>query len=326
MGEAKTSQNPSPIRDAGPAWASSLIERAWRVRQENFPPAIEFDYPNKTKVISTTGTACSLDCAHCGKHYLEGMTPIAEALAEATAAGTGAAATEGDAGVTAAGPAPAKPRSYLISGGCDRSGRVPVLHHKAAIEALKATGRVNFHVGLVDEDEAKALAAYADAVSFDFVGDDDTIHETFGLDKTVSDYLESYRALRRHTKVLPHICIGLRGGAMSGEERALQILCREGADALVFIVFIPTKGTRYADRTPPPVSAVIDTLIRARLDFPKTPIFLGCMRPSGRYRVELDQAAVRCGVQKIVIPARPAIQLAKELGLEVTRGEECCVL
>ncbi|MHB8927197.1 MAG: radical SAM protein [Bacillota bacterium] len=283
------------------------MERAWRVRQENFPPAIEFDYPNKTKVISTTGTACSLDCAHCGKHYLEGMTPIAEALAEATAED-------------------AKPRSFLISGGCDRTGRVPVLHHRAAIEALKATGRVNFHVGLVDDEEARALAAYADAVSFDFVGDDETIHETFGLDRTVSDYLESYRALRRHTKVLPHICIGLRGGAMSGEERALQILRREGADALVFIVFIPTKGTRYADRTPPPVGAVIETLARARLDFPRTPIFLGCMRPAGRYRVELDQAAVRCGVQKVVIPARPAVQLARDLGLEVSRGEECCVL
>jgi hypothetical protein len=287
----------------------NLIERAWKVRQENFPPVIEFDYPAATQAVSVTGLQCGLDCAHCGGHYLKGMTTVEEALA--AAAGPDRAAC---------------PKSFLVSGGCDPRGKVPVLHHQAAIEALKAVGRVNFHVGLVDEEEAKALAAYADAVSFDMVGDDGTIDEVFGLKRTVQEYIDSYRALRRHTKVLPHICIGLRGGRLSGEERALEILGREGADALVFIVFIPTPGTRYADRTPPPLDAVIDLLARARVQFPKTPMFLGCMRPAGRYRVDLDQAAVKCGVQKIVIPARQAVSLAGQLGLEIKRGEECCVL
>jgi hypothetical protein len=296
----------------------SLIERAWQVRQANFPPVIEFDYPTATQSVSVTGLQCGLDCAHCGGHYLKGMSTIEEALAGARTSGAGA-----DAGPAAACP---KSKSFLVSGGCDPRGKVPVLHHKAVLEALKATGRVNFHVGLVDEEEAKALAIYADAVSFDMVGDQETIDEVFGLKRTVEDYVESYRVLRRHTKVLPHVCIGLRGGRLSGEERALEILSREGADALVFIVLIPTPGTRYERKSPPPLDETINILAKARVMFPKTPIFLGCMRPAGNYRVELDQAAVKCGVQKIVIPARQAVGVAERLGLEIKRGEECCVL
>ncbi len=285
----------------------SPIERAWRVRQENFPPVIEFDYPNATRAVSATGLQCGLDCAHCGGHFLEGMATVEDALRE----------LEGTK---------SRPKSFLISGGCDRRGKVPWTSLGSFIERAKRAGRVNFHVGLVDEEEAKALSGYADAVSFDFVGDDETIHEVFGLDRTVEDYVRSYRALRRHTRVLPHICVGLRGGQISGEYRALEILKGEGAEALVFIVLIPTPGTRYATKSPPPLDEVTEILARARIDFPRTPILLGCMRPSGRYRADLDRAAVRCGVQKIVIPSRAAVTLAGELGLEVRRGEECCVL
>jgi uncharacterized radical SAM superfamily protein len=89
---------------------------------------------------------------------------------------------------------------------------------------------------------------------------------------------------------------------------------------------MPTPGTHYADRQPPGVADVAAILAEARLRWPDKPLYLGCMRPKGRYRTALDPLAVRAGVNKIVNPARAAVHLAQSLGLSVVRGRECCAL
>jgi uncharacterized radical SAM superfamily protein len=277
------------------------LERAWQVRLAHFPMEIKFDNPVDTAVISLTGAQCALDCAHCGRHYLRGMQPIWQARVE---------------GAT----------SCLISGGCDALGRVPVTAHLDKIKAIRQGRVMNWHVGLIGEEEIKVIAPYVDVVSFDLVGDDETIREVYGLHWTVEDYVQSYQLLRRYARVLPHITIGLQGGKIGHEVRALEILEDLGVEGLVLIVFIPTVGTRYAERQPPEIGEVVDILIEARLRFPDKPLYLGCMRPRGRYRVELDPLAVQAGVNAIVNPAREAVHLAEELGLAIKRGRECCVI
>jgi uncharacterized radical SAM superfamily protein len=311
--------------DRGGRPPGDLLAQAWEARRRDFPPVIRFDYPARTLAVSVTGRGCGLNCAHCGGHYLKAMTPIAEVVAGAAPAGAGV----GSARNASAGGASRRrpPASYLISGGCDRAGRVPLDTCLPAIEALKATGaRLNFHTGLVDEGGAKLAGRLADRVSFDMVGDDATIREVYGLGRTLDDYVAGYRALRRHARVMPHVCLGLRGGEWSGEENALRALEREGLDGLVFIVFIPTPGTRYAGRKPPPADEVASFIAQARLHFSGLPIYLGCMRPGGAYRAALDPLALRAGVNAIVQPARTAVALASALGLTVERGEECCAL
>lgn len=298
------------------AQTQELMKKAWAVRAENFPMQIEFDYPEATEVVTLTGKHCALDCAHCGGHYLQGMKSVEEV--------THNKRTGFDTGVSRTGADGAK--SCLISGGCDAAGKVPFMHSIPFIESMKQDKKLNFHVGLVNEQEADKLRELADVVSFDFVTDDATVQEVFGLGRLAEDYLHTYRILRQRVKVLPHICIGLKGGELAGEYRALELLKQEGADGLVFIVFIPTPGTRYAEKNPPSLEEVVKILAEARLSFPDKPIYLGCMRPKGRYRQELDQAAVRCGVNKIVVPTRAAVELAGQLGLQVSCGEECCVL
>ncbi len=290
--------------DAAAPQLEALLERAWQTRTANFSMVIQFDYPADTAIISLTGTQCALNCAHCGKHYLQHMIPIweaAERVAETVP-------------------------SVLISGGCDSEGRLPVMAHLEEVAALHPGRRLNWHVGLASEAEARAIAPYADVVSLDFVGDDETIRQVYGLDKAVADYIASYKALHRHARVLPHITVGLRGGELGHERPALEQLGKLGLDGLVFLVFMPTPGTRYADRQPPNVTDVATLLAEARLRFPDKPIYLGCMRPKGRYRAALDPLAVRAGVNKIVNPARPAVRLAERLGLSVVRGRECCAL
>ncbi len=281
---------------------NAKLEKAWQVRRANFPLEIEFDYPLDTALISLTGSYCELNCAHCGGRYLRHMTPIWEAQGKIRGA-----------------------TSCLISGGCDKWGRVPVTEHLEEIKAIRRGRKMNWHVGLIEEADMRRIAPYVDVVSFDFVGDDETIHKVYGLDRGVEDYVKSYEAARRYAKVFTHITVGLKGGELGHEHRALEILKRLGTEGLVFLVLIPTPGTRYADRKPPPIEAVVDILAEARICFPNVPIHLGCMRPHGDYRARLDPLAVRAGVNKIVSPSREAKAMAQELGLTFRYGRECCV-
>jgi uncharacterized radical SAM superfamily protein len=277
------------------------VESAWRVREANFAPRVAFDYPLSTAAISLTGSHCALDCAHCGGEYLKPMMPIWSAQAQ---------------GAT----------SCLISGGYDPSGKVPVTRDLEKVGALRNGRVMNWHVGLIGREEAEAIAPYVDVISFDFVGDDETIKEVYGLERRVEEYVKSYDLLQGYFSVIPHITVGLKGGEIAGEYRALEILEKLGLEGLILIVFTPTSGTRYADREPPELKAVIDLIAGARLRFPTVPLYLGCMRPRGEYRHLLDPWALRAGVNGIVSPASEAVALAEELGLEIVRREECCAV
>jgi uncharacterized radical SAM superfamily protein len=280
-----------------------LLLQAWQVRRENFAPVLNVARPTDTESISVTGTNCALHCAHCNGHYLGAMTPLTS-LAE---------------------PADLKGTSCLISGGCTAAGKVPVLPALPKLAALKGRHRYNFHVGLVSAEEITALAPLADVVSFDFVGDDATIHETLKLDKQVDDYVRCYKELRRSCRqVVPHICIGLHGGKLGGEEKALALLKKLGLEQLIFIVLRPTPGTEYAHVSPPDLEQVARLFCKARLTLPRIPLTLGCMRPGGVYRQTLDQLALLCGLNSIVQPAPAAVRLAAALQLQVHATRECC--
>jgi len=194
------------------------------------------------------------------------------------------------------------------------------------VRAWREGRTMNWHVGFVNEAEMTAIAPLVDVISFDFVGDDETIHEVYGHDRTVEDYVETYQLLRRYARTLPHVTIGLRGGVLGHELPAFEQLQALGVDGLVLLVLIPTPGTRYADRQPPSPEAVADLMAEARLRFPDVPLYLGCMRPKGSYRNKLDPLAVRAGVNVIVSPSRPARRLAADLGLVEHEMRECCIL
>jgi uncharacterized radical SAM superfamily protein len=277
------------------------FEDAWRVRAANFAPVIGADYPLKTLVVSLTGDRCELDCAHCGGHYLRHMAPVWDAD-------------------------PRGATSCLISGGSDGAGRVPVTSHLDTVKRLRPGKVMNWHVGLIGEAEAEAISPQVDIISFDFVGDNETIAEVYGLDARAEDYAATYELLRGYATVVPHITVGLRGGSISHEYRALDTLEKLGIDGLVFLVLVPTPGTRYADCQPPSVDDVAALFVEARLRFPAAPIHLGCMRPRGEYRERLDPLAVRAGINVIVSPSAAAVTLARQMGLTVDRREECCAV
>ncbi|MEW6523106.1 MAG: radical SAM protein [Bacillota bacterium] len=283
-----------------------LLDRAWTERMAHHSPTLVAAVPNRTLPVTVTGAGCGLACLHCRGHYLRTMLPKERAIA-----------TYHERGFT----------SCLISGGCDVQGQVPLGSHLGFLQEMKRNGaRLNLHVGLAGPDTARQLAGLADSISLDFVGDDETVREVYGLDRPAGDYVETYREFAKFLPVYPHVCIGLRGGKISGEYRALEQLAGLQAPVAVFLVLIPTRGTPYEHVSPPSLEEVSRVLATARVMMPRASLYLGCMRPGGTYRKELDQLAVRSGVQKIVQPARAALELATRLGLAVHRQEECCVL
>lgn len=315
----------------------ALLQQAWGVSRAHFPMEITVVRPGATTAVSVTGSGCALNCAHCGRHYLKGMKSLQEVLSQNQAPGVEDLPQNPQQGLSGeingdfreSRQVAQQPQSYLISGGCTREGKVPILPFLDQIGRLGDNARLNVHPGLVNKKEAAALAQVADTASFDFVGSSSVIREVYGLHKDVSDYRNSYRYLVESfgvDRVVPHITLGLAKGQLSNEIEAVKALAGEGISRLVLLIFRPTPGTPLGHLTPPPLADVISTIARMRLIIPSVPIYLGCMRPGGCYRSLLDPIALRCGVNKIVQPAANIEAAAGELGLEIKYEWECCSL
>ncbi len=264
---------------------------------------VEFVSPRRTRALSVTGRKCWLNCAHCGGYYLKNMLSLEKALAQNH-----------------------HPSSFLVSGGCNLQGKIPHLERKKELQILSAQGRLNIHSGLVTEEEARELGELAAVISFDFPASSRIISRVYGHGAAMEDYLRSYRYLKKYGRVIPHLCLGLAEGKIREEYQVLELLQQEGAEGICLLVFTPTPGTEYDRFSPPPLEDVGQFFQAAREYFPDMPLYLGCMRPGGSYRADLDRLALRGKIDKIVQPSPPARQLAKEMGLEISYSEECCCL
>jgi len=125
---------------------------------------IYFFYPSKeTLEVSLTGTTCALKCAHCNAQYLSGMKSK-EAILKTIEAN------------------PGKFKSILVSGGSTVEGKVPILEHMDFIKKVYSMGfKLNFHTGLLTEEEIRTIKPYVERISFDFVYDDRVIQEVYHL-------------------------------------------------------------------------------------------------------------------------------------------------
>lgn len=214
--------------------------------------------------------------------------------------------------------------SYLITGGCDLDGKVPILERSGLLGRLPEDSTKIAHTGLMDEKDGELLSDFIDVISFDFVGDDSTIREIYGLNKSVDDYVESFQSLSRYIPTYPHLTIGLYKGELLGEYEALDILESLGTESIVLNVLMPTSGTELAQMPPPGLEDVREVVKKAREKFPNA--YLGCMRPGGSYREKLDVLAVEEECDRIVNPSKPARELAVKRGIDTDWKEECCIL
>lgn len=218
--------------------------------------------------------------------------------------------------------------SLLISGGLKQTGQSFILDRKKALLDLKKTRhlRFNAHVGFVKSEEIEQIIKIIDCVSFDFVTDPKVIQRVYKIKKTKQDYIKLYKLLAKKIKVYPHITIGLDGGKIHWEYAAIDELYKLGVKCLVLNVLIPTRQTEFSNIKPPDLAAVRAVIKYCRQVFKPGIVILGCMRPAGRYREELDKIAITELVDRIVQPTPPARQLAEKLGLVISKSYECCVM
>jgi len=254
-----------------------------------------------TVSVSVTGTVCYLNCKHCGSHYLESMVPINK--------------TD---------HIPLNTKSLLISGGSTPDGKVPIMDHIEEIKKLK-NFKLNFHTGLVNEREAMEISKIADAISFDFVGKDETIKKVYNLNAKVEDYVRSLENLLKFKKaVYPHVTVGLDCGKISHEYKAIDILSSYQLEKVVFLVFIPTPMTYFEKCQPPKIEEIKAVFGYARKKF-NCDLNLGCMYPKGNLRDEIATAAVEAGFNTITQPSEKLTEFLRKSGYKLTFQDECCI-
>ena len=312
---------------------------------------ITLHYPSKTLPLSVTGKECRLNCKHCGGFYLGSMKKPADAFT----APKNSLDNDVEGNYTFSAESSAY-SSMLVSGGCNPDGAVPLCEHIDELKKLKEAGfRLNLHTGLIPIKYIPEVASLADVISFDFITHDETIREVYGSIKDIddsnhsdkksflkkpknepknwvkgNDYIKTYIELKKWAEVVPHITIGLWGGQIAGEFSAVDKLNELGCEKIVFLVFMPTKGTFYEDRKPPGLSEVEKVFLHTRKVFPDLELGLGCMHPRGVYKYDLEMIAFKYDFSSYVNPSKRfrlyLEQISRQEKLEIIIDKECCAL
>jgi uncharacterized radical SAM superfamily protein len=267
------------------------------------------DFPT----ISVTGTACALNCKHCGGKVLETMHPamspqkLLEVCREFKQRGA---------------------RGCLISGGCLPDGSVPLEPFVDVLGQVKRElGLTIFvHSGVISRGTALSLKkAGVNAVLMDVIGSSETIRKVYNLSVAPKDYAQSLTSLdEAELPFVPHIIVGLNMGKLDGELEALKIVSHTKPAALVIIAFMPIRGTVMEKTSPPKPLDIAKVAAVARLMFPKTPLVLGCMRPKGSLRRETDVLALKAGVDGVAFPSEQAVTYVQNRGNKILFSPYCC--
>jgi len=122
--------------------------------------------------------------------------------------------------------------------------------------------------------------------------------------------------------VIPHILIGHYFGRMSGEYKALEMLKRHNFKMLVLLVIMPLPETSI--KTFPSLGEINDFFIESRNTFPDKPIILGCARPIGDVKYEIDKLAIDAGLNGIAFPADGILKYVINKNLDYEFIDSCC--
>lgn len=260
--------------------------------------------PISTLPLSITGDYCALQCDHCKAHFLKNMVPLY--LFENK--------VKKDDNY----------KSILISGGYNKEGVLPISEaHLAQFKRFKTMGyKLNFHLGLVSEEDIKKLNGIPEIVSFDLMLDDFVIREVFHLkSKNKENFKESFLLLNEYFPVSPHILIGANYGKISKEYEEIEFLEKVNPKKLIFIVITPLKNTPFEKIDLPSIKEIEELWKFTKKKLPNTDLYLGCVRPKGNYRYELDSLAYEFEFKAIVNPHHEVIKNSDNKTFD-----QCCAL
>jgi hypothetical protein len=111
---------------------------------------------------------------------------------------------------------------------------------------------------------------------------------------------------------------------MLGEDRALEMILRHPPKLLALVVLMSISKTAMANVTPPSLDEIGAFFHKARKGLPSTPVMLGCARPMGKMKIEIDRLAVDAGLNGIAFPANGIVEYARAAGLYPQFVNACC--
>ncbi|MGI6471845.1 MAG: radical SAM protein [Candidatus Methanomethylophilaceae archaeon] len=252
--------------------------------------------------ISVTGGKCRLNCSHCQGKYLEGMLSVRSPddllniAADLRPSGNG----------------------ILISGGCDKDGKVPLRGYLPTIRKISDSGlKVNLHPGIMTEDDIVLFSGMNGVcLSVDVHQDPKIIKDVFKL-KGPEVYRDTLNAaLSAGCDVMPHLTVGLSDADL---KESAGLVKEKGIKNIVLLALVPTEGTPY-ENNDLTEDGVVDA-VRFLIDMGFT-VTLGCMRD--RRMRTLEKRAIKEGVRKIANMSLETELWAKSEGYEIFREEMCC--
>ena len=270
--------------------------------------------PNRFINLSITGSSCACHCEHCNANLLNTM--IAAETPQRFLQQVKSLKENGCTGI-------------LVSGGADSRGKVPLQPFLDVIGEAVASGlQVVVHSGILDRVTAVGLKkAGVHQVSMDIIGDISTIRQVYHLDAQPQDYLESMLICSElGLGFSPHIVMGLHFGQIKGEYQALEMIAQTKPDNIVLVVLTPMKDTGMADIQAPPLAEIGKVMEVAAASAQDTSLTLGCARPPGEYKRQIEKKAVQLGFSTIAYPDEKTILYCLEQGIEPKFYETCCCL
>lgn len=299
------------------------------IRENNFGNQITFNAPgfkkyrtseyssqntNEFVSVSVTGNACALNCEHCKKLSLNGMASLPDykkslfdLAKELIEQGT---------------------KGILISGGSDKTGKVPLKNHINDI--IKISNELDLHVsihpGLATKEDLLTLSkAKLQGVMLDIIGDQKTINEVYHLDRKPEDYEEVLKNIvELGLPAIPHILLGHYFGKMVGEYAALEMVKKFPLKMLVIIISMPLPNTGFTEDAYPSIEEIEKFFKTARRELPNTKITLGCARPMGKIKNDIDRLAIDFGLNGIAFPSDGIVQYSNLKKLNHNFIDSCC--
>ncbi|ANB01217.1 radical SAM protein [Ectothiorhodospira sp. BSL-9] len=269
---------------------------------------------NAWPAVSITGPDCKLRCDHCKAKLLEPMIPARDP--ETLWRVVNGIVEQGGEGM-------------LLTGGSNHRNEVEYGPFYDTIRRIKDSFpgfRIALHTALVDDDAARCMEqAGIDAAMMDVIGAQETITQVYHLKRSVADFEATLEALvNTRMKVVPHIVMGLHYGRFLGEWEALNMIQRHRPDAVVLVVVMPFYAPDSKPFATPQAVDVGHFFRDARQALPDLPLLLGCARPAGQVKGEMDAYAVMAGIDGLAHPADGVVELAARLGRQVRVIPSCC--
>lgn len=294
------------------------FKEAWEISREVFGEEITFYLPGMFRyngisgrypAVSITGERCELMCEHCSGSLLRPMPDVSDPSRLSAIC-----MAYKDAGH----------HGLLISGGCDRHGRLPWGRFvEAMARAKKETGLyMTVHCGILNREEALLLKeAGVDQALLDVIGDDETYRRIYHADLGIADIVGSMEALSEAgIEIIPHVVCGLFFGRMKSEREALRLIAPFDVPQVVIVSLMPPAGGGFSSS--PSAEEVAEIIAEARLMMPRVRLALGCARKRGGHDMEV--LALRAGVNRMAIPSEETVEAALEMGLKPRYQRTCC--